>query len=166
MSILAMRANSPSRRLVALALGAALSVLAAAPAVAQMASLTTRLNEPWQRVSESNKSWKPVLTAYGDLTPPPKPFGPEFNQAAIWPGMQGWADRRVTVSVTNFGPAKGIDVREIACFGDDENDREMLEAAGYGVAMGHAPDTVKAVADAVIGSNDGESLAAALDALV
>lgn len=92
MSILAMRANSPSRRLVALALGAALSVLAAAPAVAQMASLTTRLNEPWQRVSESNKSWKPVLTAYGDLTPPPKPFGPEFNQAAIWPGMQGWAD--------------------------------------------------------------------------
>jgi Cof subfamily protein (haloacid dehalogenase superfamily) len=60
----------------------------------------------------------------------------------------------------------GIDVREIACFGDDENDREMLEAAGYGVAMGHAPDTVKAVADAVIGSNDGESLAAALDALV
>jgi hydroxymethylpyrimidine pyrophosphatase-like HAD family hydrolase len=31
--------------------------------------------------------------------------------------------------------------------------------------MGHAPDTVKAVADAVIGSNDGDSLAAALDAL-
>ena len=57
----------------------------------------------------------------------------------------------------------GIDVREIVCFGDDENDREMLENCGYAVAMGHAPDTVKAVADRVIGSNDGIALAAALD---
>jgi len=55
----------------------------------------------------------------------------------------------------------GIDVREIVCFGDDENDREMLENCGYAVAMGHAPDTVKAVADRVIGSNDGVALAAA-----
>ncbi|HEY1097383.1 MAG TPA: Cof-type HAD-IIB family hydrolase [Myxococcota bacterium] len=57
----------------------------------------------------------------------------------------------------------GIDVREIVAVGDDENDREMLENAGLGIAMGHAPDTVKAVADVVIGANDGESLAAKLD---
>lgn len=80
----------PSRRLAAFALGAALSVLAAAPAGAQLASVTVKLNEPWQRVSDSSKSWKPVFTAFADVTPPPSPVGPGFNQTTIWPGMPGW----------------------------------------------------------------------------
>ena len=57
----------------------------------------------------------------------------------------------------------GIDVREIVCIGDDENDRDMLQAAGLGIAMGHSPESVRDVADRVIGDNSGPSLAAALD---
>ena len=57
----------------------------------------------------------------------------------------------------------GIDVHEVVAIGDDENDREMIETAGIGIAMGHAPDTVKIVADRVIGGNDGVALAAVLD---
>lgn len=54
----------------------------------------------------------------------------------------------------------GLDVRDIACFGDDENDREMLEVCGFGVAMAHGPESVRHAADKVI---DRTELAALVD---
>ncbi len=50
---------------------------------------------------------------------------------------------------------------EIIAIGDNFNDKEMIEFAGLGVAMGNAPDEIKAVADYVTNSNndDGVSLA-------
>ncbi len=57
----------------------------------------------------------------------------------------------------------GISPSEIVCFGDDENDIDMLVAAGLGVAVAHGPDSVKAVAGRVIADNNGDALAAALD---
>lgn len=54
----------------------------------------------------------------------------------------------------------GIDPGEMLCFGDDENDIEMLEVCGLGIAMSHAPTTVKEAADRVIARED---LAAVLD---
>lgn len=52
-----------------------------------------------------------------------------------------------------------IDQSEVLAIGDGHNDYEMLEWAGRGVAMGHAPDRVKAIADAVTGSIDEDGLA-------
>ena len=51
----------------------------------------------------------------------------------------------------------GIDRMHVIAFGDNENDLEMLEGAGIGVAMGNAKDEVKAKADFVCKSveNDG-----------
>ena len=43
----------------------------------------------------------------------------------------------------------GITEQEIIAFGDAENDLDMIEFAGIGVAMGNAKDEVKAVADYV-----------------
>jgi len=57
----------------------------------------------------------------------------------------------------------GIDVRDVVCFGDDENDREMLEVCGLGVAMAHAPDSLKHAADKVVARAD---LAAVVDDIV
>ncbi|SHI73609.1 Cof subfamily of IIB subfamily of haloacid dehalogenase superfamily/HAD-superfamily hydrolase, subfamily IIB [Tessaracoccus bendigoensis DSM 12906] len=45
----------------------------------------------------------------------------------------------------------GIDRADVLAIGDGRNDIEMLEWAGRGVAMGDAPDEVKAAADAVTG---------------
>jgi HAD superfamily hydrolase (TIGR01484 family) len=45
----------------------------------------------------------------------------------------------------------GIAQSEVLAVGDGNNDIEMLRWAGRGVAMGHAPDTLKAAADAVTG---------------
>ena len=45
----------------------------------------------------------------------------------------------------------GIDPAEVLAIGDGRNDIEMLQWAGRGVAMGDAPDVVKAAADSVTG---------------
>ena len=50
--------------------------------------------------------------------------------------------------------------------GDYINDIPMLEWAGWAVAMGQAPDAVKAVADAVAPAAADHGAAAALLALV
>lgn len=43
----------------------------------------------------------------------------------------------------------GIDREETMSFGDGENDIPMIQAAGIGVAMENALDTVKAAADMI-----------------
>jgi hydroxymethylpyrimidine pyrophosphatase-like HAD family hydrolase len=57
----------------------------------------------------------------------------------------------------------GIGPSEIVAVGDDQNDVPMISGAGLGVAMGHAPPEVLAVADLVIGDHHGDSLAAFVD---
>ncbi|MGZ5367090.1 MAG: HAD family hydrolase, partial [Aeromicrobium sp.] len=47
----------------------------------------------------------------------------------------------------------------VLAVGDGHNDFEMLEWAGRGVAMGHAPDRVKHIADDVTGSIEQDGLA-------
>jgi len=54
----------------------------------------------------------------------------------------------------------GVDRRDVLAIGDGRNDIEMLEWAGRGVAMGQAPDEVKAVADDVTHTVDEDGAAA------
>jgi len=56
----------------------------------------------------------------------------------------------------------GISAADVLAVGDGLNDIEMLEWAGRGVAMGHAPDRLKAVADAVTGTVAQDGLATEL----
>lgn len=56
----------------------------------------------------------------------------------------------------------GIDREEIMAFGDAENDMDMIEYAGIGVAMGNGDDGVKAVADFVTKDIDEDGIAFAL----
>ena len=57
----------------------------------------------------------------------------------------------------------GMTKDEIIAFGDSYNDIDMLEYAGFGVAMGNAPDPVKASANAVTDDNDHDGLAKAIN---
>ena len=52
-----------------------------------------------------------------------------------------------------------ITLDEVIAFGDDVNDKEMLEKCGTGVAMSNAGDEVKRVADAVCRDCDADGLA-------
>lgn len=56
----------------------------------------------------------------------------------------------------------GFSREESIAFGDGGNDREMLQYAGIGVAMGNAADDVKACADYVTSSVDEDGVTAAL----
>ncbi|NOZ23591.1 MAG: HAD family phosphatase [Planctomycetes bacterium] len=53
----------------------------------------------------------------------------------------------------------GITDGEIIAAGDDVNDLEMIEKAGFGIAMGNARDELKEVADLVTGTYDEEGVA-------
>jgi HAD superfamily hydrolase (TIGR01484 family) len=54
----------------------------------------------------------------------------------------------------------GVSAEHVLAIGDGRNDIEMLEWAGRGVAMGQAPEEVKAIADAVTAAveDDGAAL--------
>ncbi|GAA1881278.1 HAD family hydrolase [Paeniglutamicibacter psychrophenolicus] len=56
----------------------------------------------------------------------------------------------------------GFDIEATIAVGDGRNDIEMLAWAGRGVAMGQAPDEVKAVADEIAAGVDDDGLAAVL----
>lgn len=57
----------------------------------------------------------------------------------------------------------GVPAEATLAVGDGGNDVEMLRWAGLGVAMGHAPDEVKAAADEVTGSVHEDGLAQVLE---
>ena len=52
-----------------------------------------------------------------------------------------------------LGGRLGFVPRQIAAFGDAENDREMLEYAGLGCAVENAEPAVRAAADLIVPSN-------------
>jgi len=61
----------------------------------------------------------------------------------------------------------GVAMSRTVAIGDGENDLEMLRWAAVSIAMGHAPEAVRAVADRVTGTVDEDGAAAALlDALL
>lgn len=57
----------------------------------------------------------------------------------------------------------GITPEEAIAFGDSENDLEMLEAAGIGVAMGNGTDACKRIADYVTDDCDDDGILHALE---
>ena len=52
----------------------------------------------------------------------------------------------------------GIPLADTIVFGDSDNDRKMIEAAGIGVAMGNATDALKAIADDVTSSLEDDGI--------
>lgn len=53
----------------------------------------------------------------------------------------------------------GVNVAQTAAFGDADNDLDMLRWAGCGVAMGNAPEDVRAAADCIAETNDEDGVA-------
>jgi Cof subfamily protein (haloacid dehalogenase superfamily) len=68
--------------------------------------------------------------------------------------------------VRAIAEAAGIDISEIAAFGDDFNDVDMLKACGFAVAVANAIDEVKAIAGYVCEDNDHDGVAHWLEAHV
>jgi Cof subfamily protein (haloacid dehalogenase superfamily) len=56
----------------------------------------------------------------------------------------------------------GIGIERTLAIGDSYNDLPLLKAAGFAVAMGSAPDELKAEADAVVGDVESDGVAEAI----
>ena len=62
---------------------------------------------------------------------------------------------------------KGMDMRSVVAFGDGNNDAEMLQASGYGIAMSNAREAAKEAADEVLVlSNDSDGVSVKCEELV
>jgi hydroxymethylpyrimidine pyrophosphatase-like HAD family hydrolase len=58
----------------------------------------------------------------------------------------------------------GLDVTGVVAFGDGENDVELLETAGFGIAVEHAHPRLPAVADWTCPGPEDEGVAAVMGA--
>ena len=68
--------------------------------------------------------------------------------------------------VATLARIAGIDLRDVAVLGDQFNDVPMFERAGIAIAMGQAPEAVKAKAGYVSTSNDEDGVAHAIDTIL
>ena len=69
-------------------------------------------------------------------------------------------------ALLQLGEVLGIKMEEIMAFGDGNNDIQMLEAVGVGVAMANSVPEVLAVADMVAPSNDEDGVAQVIEEYV
>jgi Cof subfamily protein (haloacid dehalogenase superfamily) len=60
----------------------------------------------------------------------------------------------------------GIALEDVMAIGDSWNDAPLLQAAGFGVAMGSAPPELRQVADAVVADVENDGVAEALERYV
>lgn len=60
----------------------------------------------------------------------------------------------------------GITREQVMAVGDSQNDLDMIQYAGWGVAVSNAADNVKAAAQAVTGHHDAEGVAEAIEQYV
>ena len=60
----------------------------------------------------------------------------------------------------------GVPLSQTAVIGDQFNDVPMFARAGLSIAMGQAPDGVKALAQHVTGANDADGVAQAIDQII
>jgi Cof subfamily protein (haloacid dehalogenase superfamily) len=93
-----------------------------------------------------------------------------FSLLKGWPDVQVYRTGRNRFDVNFQGVSKqgalkrvcddlGILASEVVAVGDSENDLEMIQWAGLGVAMGNGEPCVLKVADAVTTSNDDDGVA-------
>ena len=69
-------------------------------------------------------------------------------------------------AVHHLADKLGLTRDEVMCLGDHENDRDMIEYAGLGVAMGNAIDSIKEIANFVTTTNDEDGVAVAVEKFV
>jgi Cof subfamily protein (haloacid dehalogenase superfamily) len=91
--------------------------------------------------------------------------GREFISKSL-PHFLEFADAGVTkgAGLDFLADRLGFDRSETIAFGDGENDVELVEWAGYGIAVANAHERVKAVADWICPPAADEGVAAVIDA--
>lgn len=129
-------------------------------------SLVELIRSHYSGVEKFNLSYFPVA-AYAQI----------WNRLNLLGGLQLTYSDAKNIEVNAHGCDKGValaalarhigcSMDEVMCFGDSHNDRGMLLAAGHPIAMGNAEDSIKALTNTIIESNDREGIADYLETLL
>lgn len=81
-----------------------------------------------------------------------------------------WGAPWHVIEIVKAGMNKAVGLKKVAAyfniprerviaFGDEDNDLEMIEYAGHGIAMGNAIETLKSIADDVTETNEDDGIA-------
>jgi len=91
----------------------------------------------------------------------PKSLKPKYSMARSMPFFFEFMSNKSNKGkgIETLAKHLGFNASEVICVGDADNDLEMLQFAGLGVAMGNAEDWIKAHADYVTLSNDQDGVA-------
>ena len=76
------------------------------------------------------------------------------------------SDARKHLALRQVASMLNIPAGKLVAVGDNFNDSEMISNADIGVAMGNAPDEVKAQASVVVASNNDHGLAEVVDSIL
>lgn len=90
-----------------------------------------------------------------------------INVSAVWSGSTSMEithpDAQKGIALEALCRLLEIPVENAMALGDSGNDESMLRRAGLGIAMGNAPDFIKAVSDAVTERSDHDGAAIAIE---
>ncbi|MBQ3054210.1 MAG: HAD hydrolase family protein [Clostridia bacterium] len=93
-----------------------------------------------------------------------KPFAKVYQHPHYFEtSLNGYSKGRALLEVSKM---LGIDKKNTIAMGDSRNDKEMIEVAGIGVAMGNALEEIKSVADFVTKSVSENGVSYAIENLL
>jgi len=101
----------------------------------------------------------------------------EKHIRALYPNLNIYTSQPTNLEVMNTDASKSnalkllidrlhIDKEDTIAIGDNYNDKEMIQLAGTGVAMGNAPQEIKDVADEVTDTNNNDGVGKILEKLI
>lgn len=88
-------------------------------------------------------------------------FGEKTNQVKSLSNLYELMPKEVDKgsSLEEIADYYGMDIKNVIAFGDEENDRTMIEKAGVGVVMANGSSSMKKIADYITKSNDEDGIA-------
>ena len=100
-----------------------------------------------------------------------------FDEFSLWPGLSLSSAAPLNIELMSAGICKGealkyvcryqnIPMERAMAIGDNMNDIEMIQWAGFGVAMGNAVPEVKEKAAWITAGNDDDGLALAIEKML
>jgi Cof subfamily protein (haloacid dehalogenase superfamily) len=100
-----------------------------------------------------------------------------FDEFSLWPSLALSSAAPLNIEFMSAGICKGealkfvslyqnIPLDRVMAIGDNINDIEMIQAAGFGIAMGNAIPELKEKADWITADNDEDGLALAIEKIL
>ena len=85
----------------------------------------------------------------------------DFKGVRSTPNLYEFMNPNISKShgIETIVKAHGWSMEQVLVFGDEMNDFEMIRDCGIGVCMGNGNPQLKALADAITGSNDEDGIA-------